>query len=106
AWMRHEPARAARLFLRKLRYAIAEDEAPLNFSVPWYRRQSVWLALSFVGPAVLVPLGGAGLALGLLGAARIPARRFAVFASFSPSYAVLVALFFVATRYRIPLLVA
>ncbi|HKC23664.1 MAG TPA: glycosyltransferase family 39 protein [Thermoanaerobaculia bacterium] len=106
AWMRQEPARAARLFARKIRYVIAEDEAPLNFSVHWYRRQSVWLAVSFVGPAVLVPLGGTGLALGLLGAARIPVRRFAVVASFVVSYAVLVALFFVATRYRIPLLVA
>jgi tetratricopeptide (TPR) repeat protein len=106
AWMRHEPARAARLFARKLRYTLTNDEAPLNFSVPWYRRQCVWLALSFVGPAVFVPLGGVGFALGLLGAARIPVRRFAVYASFAPAYAVLVAIFFVATRYRIPLLVA
>ena len=52
-----------------------------------------------------MPLGGAGLAFLLLGAGRVPRRDAAAWASFVPAYVLLVAAFFVATRYRLPLYV-
>lgn len=105
AWIVSEPAAAARLFARKFWYVLSVDEAPLNFSYPWYRRESAALKLLAVGPWLLVPLGGAGLALGFAGASRFRQRDFAVWASFAPVYVLLVAAFFVATRYRLPLYV-
>ena len=105
AWMTADPAAALRLLLRKLWYVFSGDEAPLNFSYPWYRQKSLALRLLAVGPGLLVPLGGAGLALLLVYGGRLPRKDLLVWASFTPAYALLVALFFVATRYRIPLFV-
>ena len=56
--------------------------------------------LLVVGPWLLVPLGAAGAM------SRIRDRRFRLWAAFIPVYAVSVALFFVASRYRLPLLLA
>ena len=105
SWISSEPGAAASLFMRKVWYVLSGDEAPLNFSFPWYRKESLLLKLLIVGPWLLVPLGGAGLALGLAGASRIRSREFAVWGSFVPAYILLVAAFFVATRYRLPLYV-
>lgn len=104
-WIAGNPGAAARLFARKCWYVLSGDEAPLNFSLPWYRRETDVLKLLFVGPGLLVPLGGAGLVLFLAGAGRLPRRDGAVWASFVPAYVLLVAAFFVATRYRLPLYV-
>ncbi|HEX5855165.1 MAG TPA: tetratricopeptide repeat protein, partial [Thermoanaerobaculia bacterium] len=103
AWIAAEPGKAARLFARKLWFVLSNDEMSLNFSTVWYRRGSVPLTLLAVGPWLLVPLGGAGLVLAVLGAGKLPGRAAAVWASFVPAYAVSVAAFFVATRYRLPL---
>ena len=105
AWIASEPGTAARLFARKLWYVFSNDELALNFSSAWYRRESVLLRLLAVGPWLLVPLGMAGLALALRGAGRLSGRDAAIWASFVPVYALLVAAFFVATRYRLPLAV-
>jgi 4-amino-4-deoxy-L-arabinose transferase-like glycosyltransferase len=105
-WIRERPAAAAGLLLKKIWYLLSRDEAPLNFSFPWYRERSVALKLLAVGPGLLVPLGGAGLVLALLGAVHVPRRAVLVWASFVPAYILSVAAFFVATRYRLPLLVA
>jgi Flp pilus assembly protein TadD len=102
-WIAANPGEAARLFARKVWYVLSGDEAPLNFSYPWYRRETVVLMLLAVGPGLLVPLGGAGLALLLAGAGRLPRRDALPWASFAPAYVLLVAAFFVATRYRLPL---
>lgn len=104
-WWTAHPAAAARLLARKLWYVFSADEAPLNFSYPWHRAHSALLPLLAVGPGLLVPLGGAGLLLALLGKGRLPRADAAVWASFVPAYALLVAAFFVATRYRLPLYV-
>ncbi|MFN7990149.1 MAG: glycosyltransferase family 39 protein [Thermoanaerobaculia bacterium] len=104
-WIAANPGAAARLFARKCWYVLSGDEAPLNFSFPWYRREAGVLKLLFVGPGLLVPLGGAGLVLLLLGSGRLPRRDALVWASFAPAYVLLVAAFFVATRYRLPLYV-
>lgn len=114
-WIRESPGAALSLFLRKISLLLSSDEAPLNFSFPWYRERSLALRLLAVGPGLLVPLAGAGLVLGLLGllgaagaAGAVSERRAAllVWAVFVPAYVFAVALFFVATRYRLPLLVA
>lgn len=104
-WIGAHPGEAARLLARKAWYVLSGDEAPLNFAFPWYRRETPILRLLAVGPGLLVPLGGVGLALALLGAGRLPRRDAAVWASFAPAYVLLVAAFFVATRYRLPLYV-
>ncbi len=105
AWISENPGDAARLLARKVWYVLSGDEAPLNFSHPWYRREAPVLKLLAVGPGLLVPLGGVGLLLAIAGAGRLPRRDAAVWASFVPAYVLLVAAFFVATRYRLPLYV-
>ncbi|MGE5345769.1 MAG: glycosyltransferase family 39 protein [Acidithiobacillales bacterium] len=103
SWIAAEPGAAAKLFLRKIWYVLSGDEAPLNFSYPWYRSRSIVLKLLPVGPGLLVPLGGAGLVLLFLGFGRLRPREAGVWVSFTPAYVLLVAAFFVATRYRLPL---
>jgi tetratricopeptide (TPR) repeat protein len=105
-WIRTNPGAAFSLFLRKLRYSLSGDEAPLNFSYPWYRDQSLALKLLCVGPGLLVPLAGAGFVLALFASAGAERRALLVWSTFVPSYVLAVAAFFVATRYRLPLLVA
>jgi cytochrome c-type biogenesis protein CcmH/NrfG len=105
-WIREKPGAAAELFFRKLWYVLSRDEAPLNFSFPWYRERSVALKLLFVGPGLLVPLAGAGFVLALFATSGAARRALLVWAVFVPAYVLAVAAFFVATRYRLPLLVA
>ncbi|HQR68954.1 MAG TPA: glycosyltransferase family 39 protein, partial [Thermoanaerobaculia bacterium] len=105
-WVGANPGAAARLFVRKVWYVLSGDEVALNFSHPWYREKSLALRLLVVGPGLLVPLGGAGLALLLLGAGRLRPADAAPWAAFSPAYVLAVAAFFVATRYRLPLVPA
>ena len=108
-WIRANPGAAASLFLRKIQFTFSGDEAPLNFSFPWYREKSLALKLLAVGPGLLVPLAGAGFVFGLLGAAGAASERreaLLVWSAFVPAYVFAVAAFFVATRYRLPLLVA
>ena len=104
-WIAANPGAAARLLARKSWYVLSGDEAPLNFSYPWYRGETTALRLLPVGPGLLVPLGGAGLALLFARAGRLPRRDALAWASFVPAYVLLVAAFFVATRYRLPLYV-
>jgi tetratricopeptide (TPR) repeat protein len=105
-WMRERPDAAVSLFLRKFRYTLSGDEAPLNFSFPWYREKSLALKILCVGPGLLVPLAGAGFVLALVASAGAARRALVVWAAFVPAYVLAVAAFFVATRYRLPLLVA
>ncbi len=105
-WIRERTGDAIRLFFRKIWYVLSRDEAPLNFSFPWYRERSVALKLLAVGPGLLVPLAGAGFVLALFASAGAERRTLLVWTSFVPAYVLSVAAFFVATRYRLPLLVA
>jgi tetratricopeptide (TPR) repeat protein len=59
-----------------------------------------------VGPGLLVPLAGAGFVLALLASPGAARRALLVWTVFIPAYVLAVAAFFVATRYRLPLLVA
>lgn len=101
AWMRAHPADALALFARKLAYTIHETDLALNFSYDFFRRDVASpLRVLLVGPWLLVPLGVAGALT------RIRDRRFRVWLAFIPVYALSVAIFFVASRYRLPLLLA
>jgi 4-amino-4-deoxy-L-arabinose transferase-like glycosyltransferase len=106
AWIGSEPGAAFALFATKIRYVLSGDEAPLNFSFPWYRDRSLALRLLFVGPGLLVPLAGGGFVLALFTSAGAARRALLVWAAFAPAYVLAVAAFFVATRYRLPLVVA
>jgi 4-amino-4-deoxy-L-arabinose transferase-like glycosyltransferase/Flp pilus assembly protein TadD len=98
-WMRAHPAAALGLFARKLAYTIHQTDLALNFSYDYFRHDTPSpLRVLLVGPWLLVPLGIAGAAT------RFGDRRFRTFLSFVPVYAVSVAIFFVASRYRLPLL--
>jgi tetratricopeptide (TPR) repeat protein len=106
AWISSEPGAALSLLAKKVRYVLSGDEAPLNFSFPWYRDRSLALKLLCVGPGLLVPLAGAGFVLALFALAGAARRALLVWSAFVPAYVLAVAVFFVATRYRLPLLVA
>ena len=127
-WMRGHPGAAARLFLRKLALVFNARHQWLDFSYPYYARDTGSLLVAlFVGPWLLVPLGLVGIALGPPSplrarkdfdppsprsgfrateeTAEIRDRAYLVWASFVPWYAVGVAFFFVAERYRLPVFV-
>jgi tetratricopeptide (TPR) repeat protein len=102
-WIGDQPGAAARLFLRKLALTFHAVELPLNYAYAyWSRDEPTVLRLLIVGPWLLVPLGLAGLCV----PAEVDKRAWLVWAAFIPAYAVAVALFFVASRYRLPLVVA
>jgi tetratricopeptide (TPR) repeat protein len=102
AWMTAHPGDALALFVKKLYYTFNAAHVPLPHSYPFYA-YDVPTALRFyiVGPWLLVPLGLVGLALG----PRPRDRAYLIWMAFVPAYAAAVALFFVAERYRLPLLV-
>jgi tetratricopeptide (TPR) repeat protein len=100
-WIGAHPGDALLLFLRKLAYTINETDLALNASYDFFRHDVASpLRLLVVGPWLLVPLGAAGAMT------RLRDPRFRIWAGFVPVYAVSVALFFVASRYRLPLLLA
>jgi 4-amino-4-deoxy-L-arabinose transferase-like glycosyltransferase len=105
-WTRAHPADAARLFGRKLALVFNARHQWLDFSYPYYAYDTgSILAALFVGPWLLIPLGLAGL-VWMSSARSSSFVAFVPFVSFVLLYAVSVALFFVAERYRLPMLVA
>lgn len=101
-WMREHPGDALALFAKKFAYVFHAKYVALPYSYPFYVHETdSWLRWLPAGPWLLMPLGLVGL--GLL--ARRADPRALVWLSFVPLYAGAVALFFVADRYRLPLLV-
>ena len=103
AWIRQHPVEAVALFSKKLGYVFSAQHIALPHSYPFYAYDArTLLRFLAVGPWLLVPLGLTGLVF-----ASPTARRadYLVWAAFVPGYAVAVASFFVAERYRLPLLV-
>ena len=100
-WIRQEPVAAARLFGRKLALAIHADHVALPHSFEFFaddeRTMLRWLA---VNPWIVFPLGLAGLLI-----ARPRGMTFWIWAAFVPAYAVALAVFFLAERYRLPLFI-
>jgi tetratricopeptide (TPR) repeat protein len=105
-WIRTHPGDAAALFATKLGYVFHAQHVALPYSYPFYAYDA-GTALRFyaVGPWLLIPLGMVGLAVLLRRAPKAEATSTLIWLSFVPLYAVSVALFFVAERYRLPLLV-
>lgn len=107
-WIRANPALATALFARKLALVFNARHQWLDFSYPYYAYDTgSILRFLFVGPWLLVPLGFAGAALGLKGSSASTGSglEFFAWAMFIPFYALSVAVFFVAERYRLPLFV-
>lgn len=102
AWIGAAPGRAIALFVRKLALVFNARHQWLDLSYPYYALDAgSWLWALFVGPWLLVPLGLAGIFV----APRGDRRAFFAWAAFIPCYAVSVAVFFVAERYRLPIFV-
>jgi 4-amino-4-deoxy-L-arabinose transferase-like glycosyltransferase len=122
-WLREHPAAGARLFVKKLALVFNARHQWLDFSYPYYAYDTgsiLWML--FVGPWLLVPLGISGLVWSAFASAFAPSalRRdspsvaqtpgsplhdFVAWGSFVPFYALSIAVFFVAERYRLPLFV-
>jgi tetratricopeptide (TPR) repeat protein len=103
AWIREHPLQAARLFGRKLLYTFHAHHIALPYSYPFYTHEpGAILRVLAIGPWLLAPLGLAGL---IFAAPRDRLAPYLVWASFVPGYGLGVAAFFVAERYRLPLLV-
>jgi tetratricopeptide (TPR) repeat protein len=103
AWIREHPLQAARLFGKKLLYTFHAQHLALPYSYPFYAHEpGAVLRFLAIGPWLLAPLGLAGL---IFAAPRERLAPYLVWASFVPGYALGVAAFFVAERYRLPLLV-
>ncbi|CAN5834966.1 hypothetical protein BH18ACI5_BH18ACI5_04950 [soil metagenome] len=101
-WMRAHPSTTLALLVKKLGYTFSAEHIALPHSYAFYAHDAgTLLPLLFVGPWLLIPLGLAGL--------LVPAGRqkpgYLVWATFVPAYALAVAAFFVAERYRLPMLI-
>ncbi len=103
AWIRGHPRDAAALAARKLGYTFSAVHVPLNDSYAFYAYDAgTLLAALIIGAWLLIPLGLAGL---VVLAPRHRLADYAVWCSFVPAYAISVAAFFAADRYRLPLLI-
>jgi tetratricopeptide (TPR) repeat protein len=102
-WMREHPGDAVVLFAKKFAFVFHASYVALPYSYPFYVHDTdAWLRFLPVGPWLLMPLGLIGL--GVL-VRRNAGADTLLWLSFVPLYAGAVALFFVADRYRLPLLV-
>ena len=103
-WIRENPGRAAGLFLRKLAFVFHAQHVALPYSYPFFA-YDLQTALRFyaIGPWLLIPLGLVGLVV--MVRQSQDRSNVMVWLAFVPIYAVSVAAFFVAERYRLPLLV-
>jgi 4-amino-4-deoxy-L-arabinose transferase-like glycosyltransferase len=103
-WIRSDPFGAARLFFKKILLVFNWRHQWLDYSYPYYAGDvDSLLRVLIVGPWLIVPLGLTGLLMLWRSARR---RLFGLWAVFVPAYATSVAVFFVAERYRLPLLIA
>jgi Flp pilus assembly protein TadD/4-amino-4-deoxy-L-arabinose transferase-like glycosyltransferase len=102
-WIRQHPGAAIVLFARKLGYVFNAQHIALPYSYPFYAYDAqTMLRFYAVGPWLLIPLGLVGLIFAAPAAQR---ADYLVWLAFVPSYAVSVAAFFVAERYRLPILI-
>jgi 4-amino-4-deoxy-L-arabinose transferase-like glycosyltransferase/Tfp pilus assembly protein PilF len=101
-WIKGNPPSALALLARKVALIANAANAPLNYSYAYYSRdENTLLRFLLVGPWLIVPLGLVGL---FMKSMRRQSRGFWVWASFVPVYGLSVAVFFVSSRYRMPLL--
>ena len=101
-WMRDHPWQAATLVLRKVRYTLSAAFLTTSHSYPFFSRDVVsTLTFLAVGPAML-------LGLGLCGLVVVPGDRRgrAMLGAYAVLAVLSVAVFFVASRHRLPFQVA
>ena len=108
-WIRAEPAAALALFVRKLFFVFHAQHVALPHSYPFFAYDAGSL-LRFlpIGPWLLVPVGLAGLLVAVRdrrAGSTDQRAAFVVWSAFIPGYACGIAIFFVAERYRLALLV-
>jgi tetratricopeptide (TPR) repeat protein len=101
-WITEHPGDALKLWIRKIRILLNRVDVPLNFSYPFYARESFFLRALAVGPWLLLPFGLVGLCWPSL---RTTRHGYWLWAMFVPVYGAAVVLFFVTDRYRLPLFV-
>ena len=105
-WIRHHPTTSMRLFTRKLYYVFNAQHTALPLSYPFYAYDArTLLRFLFVGPWLLGPLGLVGLTIGWWSVRADRRVEYLVWLAFVPAYVLAVAVFFVAERYRLPLLI-
>ena len=105
-WIRQHPDAWVRLFLRKALYLLNSQHTSLPLSYPFYAYDArTFLRVLAVGTGLLAPLGLAGLLWGAMTMARERRAAFLVWLAFVPAYFLSVIVFFVAERYRLPLLI-
>lgn len=103
SWIQGHPGEALALFAKKLGFVFSAQHIALPHSYPFYAYDSgTMLRFYVIGPGLLVPLGLAGL---IFAAPPGDRKDYLAWIAFVPAYAVGVAAFFVAERYRLPLLV-
>jgi len=113
-WIRQHPGDAAGFILRKVYYTFHAQFIALPESYPFFvHDERTLLRFLVVGPWLLIPLGLTGLVFGLADQSRrsgaegaAKATRYLIWLAFVPGYAIAVAMFFMAERYRLPLLIA
>jgi len=106
AWIRQNPRAWLRLFVTKAFYLLNAQHTSLPLSYPFYAYDTgTLLRLLFVGTGLLAPLGLVGLAFGAWTMAPQRRQAFWLWLAFVPAYFLSVVAFFVAERYRLPLLV-
>jgi tetratricopeptide (TPR) repeat protein len=89
--------------VKKLAYVFNAQHVALPHSFPFYVHDAgTILRFLPIGPWLLVPLGLAGL---VFAAPAVQRTEYLIWVSFVPLYAAAVAVFFVAERYRLPLLI-
>lgn len=99
-WIQSNPGKASALFLRKIAYTFNQTDLALNYSYSFFQKDvSSPLRFLVIGPWLLFPLGLVGTVVMLRN------RDFALWVLFIPAYALSVAIFFVSSRYRLPLLI-
>ena len=116
SWMTSHPIDAVRLFAKKILYVVNATDVALNDSYAFFSRdERTLLSVLVAGPWLILPLGLAGLWFGAprqrkvwceRGPTAPPTPAWWLVCVFVPVYAVSVAVFFVAGRYRLPVLVA
>ncbi len=111
-WASAHPFAAAGLFAKKFAFTFHAVHLALPQSYAFFAYDTPGiLRFLCVGPWLIVPLGLIGAALRIAGSAGSSGSTgssgsgFVVWVSFVPMYAAAVALFFVADRYRLPLMV-
>jgi hypothetical protein len=105
-WIRRDPFAALGLFGKKVILSVHADHAALPHSFEFFAEDARtglrWLVLN---PWLIMPLGLAGLWFARPTGSREGVLTFGIWAAFVPLYVVALAIFFLAERYRLPLIV-